>query len=57
MLPFFLRLEEAEHKKGFTDAVKDFVKRIQERVRVCLSVSVAVVVFWLVDACGCAFFI
>ena len=30
--PFFLRLEEAEHKKGFNDAVKDFIKRIQERV-------------------------
>lgn len=39
VLPFFMRLEEAEHKKGFEDAVKDFIKRIQERVRVAHMVG------------------
>jgi cell division cycle protein 37 len=31
VIPFFRRIEEKEHKKGFDDAVKDFIKRIQER--------------------------
>jgi hypothetical protein len=43
VLPFFQRLDEEVHKKGLNDAVKDFIKRIQERVCVsclpaCLSV-------------------
>lgn len=32
VVPFFLRLEEDEHRKGYESAVKDFIKRIQERV-------------------------
>lgn len=31
IVPFFKRLEEDEHKKGFDSALKDFIKRIQER--------------------------
>ena len=34
VIPFFKRLEEKEHKKGFDDAVRDFIKRIQDRVSV-----------------------
>lgn len=31
VLPFFKRLDQAEHMEGFTSAVNDFIKRIQKR--------------------------
>ncbi len=31
ILPFFMRLEEAEHLRGFNQAVDDFIARIKKR--------------------------
>lgn len=31
MLPFFHRLEAPEHMQGFTEAVKDFIVKVQKR--------------------------
>lgn len=31
IIPFFLRIQEDEHKKAFEGAVKDFIDRIKKR--------------------------
>jgi hypothetical protein len=51
VLPFFMRLEEAEHKKGFEDAVKDFIKRIQERVRMVGGLWVITILYYHLLLC------
>jgi hypothetical protein len=46
-----MRLEEAEHKKGFEDAVKDFIKRIQERVRMVGGLWVITILYYHLLLC------